>query len=179
MSDKLYLNVGCGKLRYEGAVNIDVVENEYTDVDIVADMCKLPYEDGTVDGIIAHHVVEHLPRSEWTVVMKEFWRVLKPGAKLFVAVPDLRKVISHFLDNYLGQKDYWYQNIYGMDRHPADRHLSGFTEQSLTDLLFDTGFGQLKWNKPLPIEREHNLEVTAIKCELPTLIQEVKNGSIR
>jgi len=44
-----------------------------------------PWDDSTVDHILASHIVEHLPDKIRT--MNEAWRVLKPGRRLEIIVP--------------------------------------------------------------------------------------------
>ena len=175
----LYLNVGCGNKRYEGVINIDSAPSEYVDADIRADIRKLPHANDSVDGIIAEHVLEHLPREEWVSTIMEWRRVLRMGGILHVAVPNLDKILHYYLDNRYGMRDYWYANIYGLNRYVGDTHRSGFTQTDLTDLLFSCGFYNLKWLELSP-NMEHNIAVKAIKGELLTTIQEVKAyGSVQ
>jgi ubiquinone/menaquinone biosynthesis C-methylase UbiE len=78
------LNVGSGsrKLR-SGTINIDVIQFE--GVDIVADAEQLPYSDASIDAIVLDNVLEHTRRPH--MVIQESLRVLKPGGKIYVAVP--------------------------------------------------------------------------------------------
>jgi SAM-dependent methyltransferase len=77
------INVGSGSRRLPGTINIDVMP--YTGVDIVADAEKLPFDANTVDAIVCDNVLEHTRRPH--KVVEEFVRVLKPGGKVYVAVP--------------------------------------------------------------------------------------------
>lgn len=143
----MYINIGCGNKRYENTLNVDVVDNEFTDVDVVANIKCLPFEDNSVDGIIAEHVLEHTIKQEHEYILFEWKRVLKDGGKLYVEVPDFDMCLKNYLDNYLGMKDYWYNTIYGRNLYESDRHLSGIGEMYLTDLLFSVGFVNLEWIK--------------------------------
>lgn len=49
---------------------------------IQADAAKLPLPDASVDGIISSYFWEHIPPDTKSLMLKEFWRVLKPGGKL-------------------------------------------------------------------------------------------------
>jgi SAM-dependent methyltransferase len=55
------------------------------DVDLRADLSALPFRNASIDVIINHHVLEHVPDD--SVALQEFDRVLKPGGKLFISVP--------------------------------------------------------------------------------------------
>ena len=54
----------------------------------------LPVPDNSCDIVICSHVLEHLPRPEFT--MGELARILKPGGMLLVGVPVAPKFIAHF-----------------------------------------------------------------------------------
>lgn len=54
----------------------------------------LPLDDNSVDIVICSHVLEHLPRPEFT--MGELARILKPGGMLLVGVPIAPQFIAHF-----------------------------------------------------------------------------------
>lgn len=49
----------------------------------------LPLEDGTVDGMYASHVLEHLTLQEMRVALKRSYALLKPGGIFRLIVPDL------------------------------------------------------------------------------------------
>lgn len=48
----------------------------------------LPFADGTVDGILASHLIEHFTVQDAIKLMQDCVRVLKPGGVLLVSVPD-------------------------------------------------------------------------------------------
>jgi len=80
----LILNLGSGIKRIrEDVLNIDFFSFE--NVDIVADITELPFVDNSVDAIVNEFVLEHLASPG--KVVKEMFRVMKPGAILYVAVP--------------------------------------------------------------------------------------------
>lgn len=81
----LKLNVGAGYTKIDGFVNIDSVQTGI--IDYVMDIEKepLPFEDNSVDEILAHEVLEHL--SDLIFPMNEMHRVLKPEGILWGKVP--------------------------------------------------------------------------------------------
>jgi SAM-dependent methyltransferase len=56
----------------------------------------LPFPDGTVDGIFAAHLVEHLHPDDARRLLAECWRALAPGAALRVIVPDLEAIVDAY-----------------------------------------------------------------------------------
>ena len=51
---------------------------------LCADVTELPFGDGTFDGALAYHVLEHLDAVQLSKAVSELRRVLKPGAHVLV-----------------------------------------------------------------------------------------------
>jgi SAM-dependent methyltransferase len=82
-SDAKVYDIGCGSNPYPGSVGVDIVA--LPEVGIVADLSKKwPFEDDSVDGFIATHVLEHL---DILPVVDEIHRCLKPGGCIWIRVP--------------------------------------------------------------------------------------------
>lgn len=79
------LDVGCGQLKFPGAVGIDRLAN--TDADVVHDLDRIPYpfEDDTFDAVIARHVMEHLEAP--LDVLGELHRVTRAGGVVTIITP--------------------------------------------------------------------------------------------
>jgi predicted SAM-dependent methyltransferase len=76
------LNLGCNDDHKAGYVNVDCAPP----ADQIADLAKAwPWEDSSVEEIVASDVFEHLESKICT--MNEAWRVLKPRGVLILAVP--------------------------------------------------------------------------------------------
>lgn len=59
----------------------------------------LPVADGTVDVIYSSHMLEHLDRIDADLFLKEARRLLAPGGVIRIAVPDLRKQVTVYLED--------------------------------------------------------------------------------
>lgn len=70
--------------RYESA-DFEKLDIEYKKTTYVCDLRNIPVEDCRYDFIIFNQVMEHLP--EPGIVLKELYRVLKQGGKLFYSGP--------------------------------------------------------------------------------------------
>lgn len=96
--ERIIVECGCGaKKTVEKAIGVDIVPKgeispfigEASVADLVADVGKeLPFEDASVDCIIARHVLEHIADPVRALTL---WREkLVPGGKLIVSCPDER-----------------------------------------------------------------------------------------
>ena len=119
-----YLNLGCGDNIIDGFINIDFFTAR--SVDYGADLrSPLKLASAVVDGILCEHTLEHLTYSEVDKLLKECFRVLKPGAIMRIGVPDL----SVFIRNYCNQNRDWFSKweelmfINSPDEHRAQRRL--------------------------------------------------------
>lgn len=84
MLAEVKLNLGSCDLRIPGYRGVDIAPGPGVDelVDLREDW---PWPDGSVDAVLAHDVIEHLPDAIHT--MNELWRVLKVGAQADIVVP--------------------------------------------------------------------------------------------
>ena len=97
--EALCISVGGGPVRVHPAL-VNVNLGLFPNVDVVADAYELPYADEAVDAVHCEAVLEHLELPETAV--REMYRVLRPGGKLFAATP--------FLQAFHGYPDH-YQNF--------------------------------------------------------------------
>ena len=84
-SKEKVLDVGCGMNKEPGAIGIDIVKLD--GVDIVHNLNITPWKginDESFDWILMKDVLEHLDNT--TDIMRECYRILKPGGKLFISV---------------------------------------------------------------------------------------------
>ena len=96
MSDGLKVHLGCGRKVWDGWLNYDA--KPWDERVIGWEACEqLRDRDGhvlrreTVDRIVAHDLIEHIPHSlnecVWFKFWEECWRVLKMGAEIEVLSP--------------------------------------------------------------------------------------------
>ena len=83
--EKVRLNLGAGSDLKEGWINHDIVQ--LPGIDVVHDLNNFPWpwDDNSIDEIYMKDVLEHLPDT--IRVMEEIYRICKPGAKIYIAVP--------------------------------------------------------------------------------------------
>jgi SAM-dependent methyltransferase len=79
------LNLGCGRKRMDGAINLDRIAD--TQPDLVHDLNRMPwpFPDDTFRAVYASDVIEHL--DDVVKVMEEIHRVSLDGAIVYITVP--------------------------------------------------------------------------------------------
>lgn len=89
----LKLNIGCGKFKKEGYVNVDSFKA--FNPDVLCDLEKFPYPfaDNTFELIEADHVIEHLEKP--LHVIRELHRISKSGGIIHIKVPHFSRGFSH------------------------------------------------------------------------------------
>jgi predicted SAM-dependent methyltransferase len=113
-------------------------------VDYVADCKNLDiFSSNSVNQIYASHVVEHLShKDEFMAAIFEFYRVLVPGGKLMLAVPDMEillKIFGH-PESDISTKYGIVNIIFGGQKNPFDYHKIGLDYQLLQFFLQSAGF---------------------------------------
>ena len=95
-NDEVKLNLGSGSTKGKnGWVNVDLFG-----ADINHDLTKgVPLDDNTVDAVYSSHVFEHIPYKDLLNVIKEIRRILKPGGKLLVCVPNAGLYLRAYFNN--------------------------------------------------------------------------------
>lgn len=83
------LNLGSGYHKPEDYINIDYDPKTKPDYVIDLETDKLPFEDSTIDEVLAHHVLEHIGNG-FIHLIKEIYRVCKNGAIIDIRVPHPR-----------------------------------------------------------------------------------------
>jgi predicted SAM-dependent methyltransferase len=153
------VNVGSGQRRFTSTpevewVNVDSVSRPGHEPDIVCDGANLHYfADNSVDYFVLHHVLEHFGCGEAAGLIKEAYRVLKPGGSLLIFIPDIRALAIRWLAG--GISDYIYiVNLMGAYMgDEADRHRWHYTSSTLPIFLYDCArWAQVKdfdW-RPIP-----------------------------
>lgn len=94
---EIKLNLGSGDIKFPGFINIDGKFGN--------DITKLDYDDNSVDLIYASHVLEYFDQVEVVDVLSEWYRVLKKGGIIRLAVPDFYELSQLYL-----KKKYKYIN---------------------------------------------------------------------
>jgi predicted SAM-dependent methyltransferase len=137
------LHLGCGPRYIPGFVHVDAQPAPH--VDIVGPVEKLPMDDDSISMIYASHVLEHFGRFAYMDVLKEWFRVLKPGGILRLAVPDFAACAAIYYENGLADGLTGLVGlIIGGQRDEYDYHKMIFDEEFLRRNLLELGFREVR-----------------------------------
>lgn len=82
------IELGSGPHGIEGFLHVDAVK--VGNVDHASDIRDLSWlQTSTVDELYSAHALEHISYTEVATVLSEWCRVLKPGGKVTIKMPDL------------------------------------------------------------------------------------------
>lgn len=151
------INFGCGARVLDGYFNIDAAhaagaprKPELVEALRFAQdgsvIQQIPLPDGCADELMAIHVLEHVYRWECDALLLEWKRLLRPGGRLVLELPDLMKCCENIVSGYVqagkhpDQAGMW--GLYGdpRERNPLMCHRWGWTPRTLEDFLVAHGF---------------------------------------
>jgi predicted SAM-dependent methyltransferase len=147
------VNFACGKQTWDGWYCVDAQQHSKASrpVDLLHAfrfdgktlLNSLPIYDQQADEVHAYHFIEHVYAWEAPAVIREFRRILKPGGRLVLELPNLEKACKNLLQKTTDQYSMW--PLYGdpgtMD--PFMCHRWGYTPKTITALLKGAGFKRI------------------------------------
>lgn len=111
------VNLGAGHQVIDGAEALDYPEwNAETD--------DLPYEDASIDSILAYHFFEHLTGKQAIALLREVERVLKLGGTLTLCVPYYNSsMASQDLDHQSFWNEGTFKTLFGNPHYIKNREV--------------------------------------------------------
>jgi len=133
------LNLGCGGDKREGYINIDIRKSVEPDLILDLENEGLPYNDNSVEEVVAQDFLEHISWKKAVWLLKEIYRVLRPEGILKLRCPDLFRILSTVKNHSYGweKASFW---ICGAQDYPENVHKSAFWKDSLALTLREIGF---------------------------------------
>ncbi len=136
LPNPLYLNLGCGTDIRENFVNIDI--NIFHPNVLNIDVRKLPFQDNTVDLILASDIIEHFSHREIDNIFIEWARTLKPKGLLIIRCPSLKLQTKAYLNN-IWNADIASYMIFGSQKTEMDYNHIAFDDNSIKQHLKKAG----------------------------------------
>jgi predicted SAM-dependent methyltransferase len=158
-TDEPGLQLGGGPNLLDGWLNSDLVHGQI----FLNVTRRFPIPDQSLAYVFTEHMIEHVSEPRGLHVIRESFRVLRPGGVLRVTTPDLRKVITIYEDDNpsVSLRDYlaFLDETLPHDSHPraaqmlntymrAWGHQFVYDEEDLTAKLRDAGFSEVKRVEP-------------------------------
>lgn len=137
---EIKLNIACGDDYLDGWVNVDLY-SEKADIKFDVEKPPYPYEDNSIDEIKAFHIIEHFDFHSGNKVLAEWFRILKPGGRLWIETPDFLESCKEFVKT--GDANL-YGHFFATPWVPGQTHKFLFTENQLIGAFGWIGFVNAK-----------------------------------
>lgn len=158
-NNNLKLNIGAGGIDYPGFLSVDLYDKRAL---IKMDITKLDFPDNSATELMASHVFEHLNPYHSVDILADWLRVLKPGGKLSMEMPDIEKSCRSFLEKTdyfarMGVINVIYGSVNTTGEGGPDNitapHLFGWWPESMFNHLQQAGYVDIsfpseKWPHP-------------------------------
>jgi len=98
---KIKYNMGAGPKRVDGFLSVDSLKWGQGLTDIIWDLTVVPYEfaePDSADEILAIEFLEHISFRDTMKVLTEWYRILKPGGKVSIQVPDRGSMMKMYVN---------------------------------------------------------------------------------
>lgn len=105
------------------------------------------FADDSVADIYASHIIEHLGYdAALPETLRQFARVLRPGGRCYIAVPDMANLCRVFAHPKadLNTRIHVMRILYGGRTDPYDVHVAGFDHEILGSFLGNAGFKRME-----------------------------------
>jgi predicted SAM-dependent methyltransferase len=105
------LHLACGSRPFPEWINIDVIPST-PGPQVLFDLRKpLPLPDNTADLIYSEDFIEHLELADGRHLLRECYRVLRPGGMMRLLTPNLRVLAIQYVERSSELLD-WYRHQY-------------------------------------------------------------------
>jgi SAM-dependent methyltransferase len=92
-----YLDLGCGPNTHENFINLDY--SWHPKIDLCWDVSRgIPLPDDSLRGVFTEHCLEHFPVRVAEAVLCEVHRILIPGGRVRIVVPDAEIYLTRYAD---------------------------------------------------------------------------------
>lgn len=137
------LHIGCGDINSPDFINLDARPLPHVHI-VSQDIFNLKsIPDQVIDMVYMSHVLEHVPRKKLAQTLREMKRVLKSQGVLRISVPDFDHMV-HMYQSTGRDMDFVAYPLMGGQDYPYNFHYAVFNKESLTSLLTQCGFSQVR-----------------------------------
>lgn len=135
--EPIRLDIGNGDMPREGWISVDRKQGR--------EAYPLAYPDNYADEIEASHILEHFSHRDKVKVLRDWVRVLKPGGRIRIAVPDIEALCRMWLNGDLARLRKTYPQLdferilYGAHVDDNDFHKSAYHRDELMMMMNAVG----------------------------------------
>ncbi|MGH4019817.1 MAG: class I SAM-dependent methyltransferase [Pseudonocardiaceae bacterium] len=118
------VEIGAGEYPHpDYDVHVDILP--LPDIEVVSWIDRLPFATGSVHALRANHVLEHQSYELVDSTLREWARVMAPGARLDIGVPDARFVAAQWVRGEIDTAEANYWILGGHSDRAAHRGVDG------------------------------------------------------
>jgi len=160
------LQLGTGPNPLPGWLNTDVLpdfHSQHRDQIVFLDAAKpFPLDDMTFDYILSEHQIEHIAEMDARAMVKECFRISRPGGRIRIATPDFAAILGlyneplneleqHYIDwvsaRFLPHVRSGNPRCYVINEmFNAHKHRFIYDQETLSAILADAGFVEVvRW----------------------------------
>ena len=111
LSERRFYNIGAGSFEHRYWTNVDYASTHYSEVQKnfvnynLMDLKPLPIEDNIAEIVYSSHTIEHISDDAANNMLKECYRILKPGGGIRLTAPNAWLEFEAYKRN---DNTYWY-----------------------------------------------------------------------
>jgi predicted SAM-dependent methyltransferase len=100
------INIGSGMISLPEYCNLDI----YTQADLIIDLERklLPFKDNSIDVAVCISTINYFTRKRGEEIIKDTFRVLKPGGIARFGVQDLKLIVTKYINN---DREFFFQKL--------------------------------------------------------------------
>jgi SAM-dependent methyltransferase len=136
------LEIGGGPHAQRGYLHVDLDRGAHH-LEWIAPAWELPLPDAWASEILAIHILEHVPPARLVPTLAEWRRVLQPGGRLQVHVPNGPALMDALMKRAVPEKWPLMGSLLGMYCGPEDRDPRALEHRSDHQVIFDSEL--LRW----------------------------------
>lgn len=169
------LHLGCGGRSWQDFINVDLypydpnvpdTSRSGCVADHFADMRCLGLPDNSIDEIFTAHTLEHFTRWDAVDMLADWFRMMKPKARLILETPDFTRCLLWLLHPLKRKRDAALRMFYGnqWNRIDFETHRYVWSARELTKVLRETGFSKVRVShRTWTHYQGRDMRITAIK----------------
>lgn len=161
---KVLIHLGCGDINSPEFINID--SRYLSHIHHVRDVKDLSiFKDNFADFIYACHVLEHISHKDIDLVLMEWKRVLKPGGKLRISVPDFDMILEIYFETNKSIEEI-IGPLMGAQDYKQNFHYSVFNHFFLSNHLKKVHFASIQNWDPSKVENHNFNDWSGVSFEI-------------
>ncbi|HLA39753.1 MAG TPA: methyltransferase domain-containing protein, partial [Candidatus Glassbacteria bacterium] len=135
------IELASGERPHNGYLHCDMRLLENTD--LICRVETLPFADGSVESLLASHIIEHFSYREIDRVLAEWHRVLRRGGELLIITPNFAYIAHGYVDGWM-QYTEARNRMFGGQDYTGNYHYTMFDSAAMSAVMTETGFKNVK-----------------------------------